>query len=62
MQMKRNKASGSDGFPVEFYKYFWPVIEVDLMNLFECFQRGELPLFQLNHGTIILLTKKENEV
>jgi hypothetical protein len=32
------------------------------MNLFSRFQRGELPLFQLNFGTIILLPKKENAV
>jgi hypothetical protein len=30
--------------------------------MFESFQRGELPLFHLNFGTIILLPKKENAI
>lgn len=60
MQMKKNKASGPDGFPAEFFQKFWFVIKNDLMALFASFQRGELPLFHLNFGTIILLPKKEN--
>jgi hypothetical protein len=30
--------------------------------MFVAFQRGELPLFHLNFGTIILLPKKENAI
>jgi hypothetical protein len=59
-QMEHNKAPGPDGFPAEFYQHFWEVIKVDLMSLFECFQRGELPLFKLNFGVITLLPKKDN--
>jgi hypothetical protein len=44
MQMEKNKAPGLDGFPAEFYQTCW----------------GELPLFQLNFGNIILFPKKEN--
>jgi hypothetical protein len=32
------------------------------MRLFEVSQKGELPLFHLNYGTIVLLPKKENDV
>src|SRR5664279_1967927 len=32
------------------------------MAMFSAFHKGELPLFQLNFGTIILLPKKENAV
>jgi hypothetical protein len=32
------------------------------MRLFASFQQGDLPLFQLNYGTIVLLLKKENVV
>ena len=32
------------------------------MGLFRDFQRGDLPLFHLNFGTIIFLPKKEHEV
>jgi hypothetical protein len=62
MQMEKNKAPESDEFAAEFYQRFWEVIKSDLMAMFDCFQRGELPLFHLNFGTIILLPKKENEI
>jgi hypothetical protein len=32
------------------------------MCLFERFQQGNLPLFHLNYGTIVLLPKKENAI
>jgi hypothetical protein len=60
MQMKENKAPGPDGFPAEFYQSFWEVIKIDLMRLFEAFQNGNLPLFHLNYGTIVLLPRKED--
>jgi hypothetical protein len=62
MQMKKNNAPGPDGFPAEFYQTFWVVIKVHLMRMFQKFQQGKLPLFHLNHGTVILLPKKENVV
>jgi hypothetical protein len=30
-QMKHNKASGPDGFPIEFYQAFWEIVKDDLM-------------------------------
>jgi mannosylglycoprotein endo-beta-mannosidase len=62
MQMEKNRAPGPDGFPAEFYQKFWDILKSDLIAMFECFQRGELPLFHLNFGTIILLPKKENAI
>jgi hypothetical protein len=56
-QMEYNKALGPDGFPTEFYQVFWEVLKHDLMALFEEFQNGNLPLYSLNFGTIILLPK-----
>jgi hypothetical protein len=32
------------------------------MAMFLAFQRGELPLYHRNFGTIILLPKKENSI
>jgi hypothetical protein len=58
MQMEKNKAPGPDGFPAEFYQFFWDFIKTDLVVMFVAFQRGELPLLHLNFGTIILLPKK----
>jgi hypothetical protein len=62
MQMEKNKAPGPDGFPAEFYQVLWGVVKDDLMQMFSSFQDGNLPLFHLNYGTIILLPKKENVI
>jgi hypothetical protein len=56
-QIEHNKAPGPDGFPVAFYQVFWELIKHDLMALFQDFHRGNLPLYSLNFGTIILLPK-----
>jgi hypothetical protein len=59
--MKHNKAPGPNGFPAEFYQVFWSLIKDDLMAMFRDFPRGNLPLFCLNFG-IIMLLPKEKEV
>jgi hypothetical protein len=56
-QMEHNKAPGPDSFPAEFYQYFWEIIKGDLMELFGCLHTGQLELFQINFGEIILLPK-----
>jgi hypothetical protein len=61
-QMEHNKALGPDGFPAKFYQNFWEVIKVDLLELFTFLHAGQLELFCLNFGEIILLPKiKEAE-
>jgi hypothetical protein len=62
MKMEKNKAPRPDGFPAEFYQRFWETIKSYLMAMFLAFQKGELPLFHLNFGTIIPLPKKENAI
>jgi hypothetical protein len=62
MKMEKNKAPGPDGFPAKFYQRFWEVIKKELLDLFVAFHKGELPLFHLNFGTIVLLPKKENAI
>jgi hypothetical protein len=62
MQMELNKSPGPNGFPAEFFQKIWAIIKGDLMEMFSSFHKGELPLFRLNFGTIILLPKKENAV
>jgi hypothetical protein len=57
---KKNKAPSLEGF--QFYQVCWAVIKKDLMNMFDMFHSGDLPLFYLNFGTIILLPKKENDI
>jgi hypothetical protein len=56
-QMEHNKASGPDGFPTEFYQTFWDTIKGDLLELFGFLHAGQLELFRLNFGEIILLPK-----
>jgi hypothetical protein len=56
-QMEHNKAPGLDGFPAEFYQNFWKVIKLDLLELFSALHSGQLELFRLDFGEIILLPK-----
>jgi hypothetical protein len=56
-QMEHNKALGPDGFPVEFYQACWDIIKDDLMVMFVEFHKGNLSLYSLNFGAIILLPK-----
>jgi hypothetical protein len=55
--MEHNKAPGSDGFPAEFYQFFWKVVKPDLMSLFYEFHARRLPIHSLNFGAITLLPK-----
>jgi len=55
--MEHNKASGPDGFPVEFYQVFWNLIKDDLMALFTDFHKEELNLYSLNFRIITLIPK-----
>jgi hypothetical protein len=53
--MEHNKAPGLDGFPAQLYQNFWEVIKSDLLKLFTFLHSGQLELFCLNFGEIILL-------
>jgi hypothetical protein len=55
--MEHNKAPGPDGFPAEFYQFFWDIIKQDLMGLFYEFYMGRLPIYNLNFMVITLLPK-----
>jgi hypothetical protein len=55
--MGHNKAPGLDGFPTEFYQSCWDFVKDDHMALFREFHIGDLPLYSLNFGMIILLPK-----
>ena len=47
-QMKRNKTPGLDGFTIEFYQHYWPLISKGIMSLFDGFYLGKLGLACLN--------------
>ena len=57
LDIEHNKAPGSDGFPTEFYQFFWEIVKPDLMNLFHEFHAGRLPIHSLNFGVLTLLPK-----
>ena len=55
--MKNNKTPGSDGFPVEFYKFFWKDIGVFLLNSYhKALVTKELSITQ-KQGVITCLPK-----
>jgi hypothetical protein len=56
-QMEHNKAPWPDCFWAEFYQCFWEVIKLDLLVLFASLHVGQLELFCLSFGEIILLSK-----
>jgi hypothetical protein len=55
--MEHNKAPDLDEFPAEFYQSCWEIIKEDLVTLFKEFHHGDLPLYSLNFGMIVLLPK-----
>jgi hypothetical protein len=55
--MEHKKTLGPDGFPTEFYQNFWEAIKLDLLELFSFLHSGQLELFHLKFGVIILLSK-----
>jgi hypothetical protein len=61
-QMEKNKATRSDGIPIEFYQVYWAFIKSDICALFEDFYQGTLDIKRLNYDIITLLPKvKEPE-
>ena len=55
--MKNGKTTGSDGYPVEFYKIFWNDIGDFLLRSFnEGFSKGELSVTQ-RHGILTCIPK-----
>ena len=59
--MKNNKTPGSDGFSVEFYKFFWKDISEHLINSLNfAFEKGEISIDQ-KRGLISLIPKKDKD-
>ena len=57
--MKNSKTPGCDGFPVEFYKFFWNDISFFLLKCFnESYIKGQLSLTQ-RRGVITCIAKKD---
>jgi hypothetical protein len=55
--MNSNPTSGPDGFPVGFYRAFWPDLKALILEMFNNFHRGDFNLRRLNYGMISLVPK-----
>jgi hypothetical protein len=60
--MKLNKAPGPNGFPAEFYQYFWETVKGDLMYMFWDLSKGDLSLFSVNFRAITLIPKVQRQM
>lgn len=56
-EMNTNTALGPDGFPVGFYKTFWPQVKDIIKEMLDMLFQGELDLQRLNYGVITLIPK-----
>jgi hypothetical protein len=54
---KTNTAPDSDGFPVQFYKTFWPKVRELVKEMLDDMAAGRFNLGRLNYGVIILIPK-----
>jgi len=55
--MEKNKATGPDKIPIEFYQHCWEIIKEDILEMFGDFHSGKLDVSRLNYGIITLLPK-----
>jgi hypothetical protein len=55
--IEKNKASGPDKMPIEFYQSCWKIIKADIIQLFDDFYNHEVDVSRLNYGIITLLPK-----
>ena len=58
-QMKKGKAPGPDGFPIEFFQEFWDIIKLDLLAVAHESQKNKQMLRALNSTFLALIPKGE---
>jgi endonuclease/exonuclease/phosphatase family metal-dependent hydrolase len=57
-----HKSPGGDGFPVDFYKFFWPDIKILVCNsIRHAIQKGELSIEQ-KRAVLTLVPKKDKDI
>ena len=52
-----DKASGLDGFNMQFYQHFWPMLHQDFIDTLQAFFDGHLELSRFNRDYISLMPK-----
>ena len=61
-KMEINKTPGTDGLTVEFYRYFWDIVGIYMVESFNyAFETGKLSISQ-HQGIISLIPKKKKDV
>jgi hypothetical protein len=56
-QTKLDTAPGPEGFPVAFFKAFWPMLKPLILRILNEFALGRLDISRLNFGVLSLLPK-----
>jgi hypothetical protein len=60
--LPNNKTPGNDGFPSEFYKFFWPDIKAILIDSYnDSFRTGRLSMDQ-RRGILSIIPKKDKDL
>ncbi|XP_059064720.1 uncharacterized protein LOC131044660 [Cryptomeria japonica] len=57
--MKKGKAPGPDGFPIEFFQEFWEIIKFDLLEVIQESHRNKQMLKSMNSTFLALIPKME---
>jgi mannosylglycoprotein endo-beta-mannosidase len=55
--MEKNKATGPDKIPIEFYQSCWEIVKNDIVKLFHDFHKGNVDISRINYEIITLLPK-----
>jgi hypothetical protein len=55
--MKTDSAPGPDGFPVGFFKHFWPQVKHGILHILNDFVLGRIDISRLNFGILSLIPK-----
>lgn len=53
--MEKNKATGPDKIPIEFYQSCWGIVKNDIVQLFDDFFNHKVDIARINYGLITLL-------
>ncbi|KAK1666249.1 hypothetical protein QYE76_054408 [Lolium multiflorum] len=56
-EMKSDTAPGPDGFPVLFFKRFWPNVKVGVLHILNDFMLGRIDISRLNFAILTLIPK-----
>ncbi|KAK1694221.1 hypothetical protein QYE76_010918 [Lolium multiflorum] len=56
-EMKTDTVPGPNGFPVAFFKRFWPQVKLGILHILNDFVLGRIDIVRLNFGILSLIPK-----